>query len=71
MYVDLELAPYCMPTYNVEIADRNNWRETLSTFGKKWITDQRTEMMQKKITWNKRSIDYWQGVPKELLEKTD
>ena len=40
-YSDLVLLPYCMSTYNKEIADRNNWRETLSTFGMKWITDER------------------------------
>ena len=40
-YSDLELPPYCMPTYTKEIADRNNWRKTLSTSRKKWITDQR------------------------------
>ena len=53
-----------MPTYNVEIADKNNWGETLSTFGKKWVTGQQIDRLWKKITRNERPITYRQGDPK-------
>ena len=72
-YSGLEQLPYCIPTYNKEIADRNNWRETLSTFRMKWITDERKRSWRTKDLLIVKAIlkNWWRGLTYLFMVSTD